>query len=378
MKIKPVLFVFITIIAFVFNCSKSDETYTIETIDGVRHVHNHAPLWGDEPKVALEFVQKIGELDTEDENYLLYGLHDIARDRNGNFYVLDSGNYRVQKFDSDWKYLSTFGRRGEGPGEFGSNYFLELDTQGNIFVTGWGGMKIQVLTPEGKYLKTIDVKPDRIHGLHLLQSGHIAYISNRQERFVENNKLSPKITIIDSEGNHISAFVEPRKYSNWGEDFAGNNINVAVDSNDIFYIAFSSQNRIEKFTANGKHLFTVDRSLNYTIHKPRRDFDNNGWPIIIKQAETQVSRAIGIDFKNRIWVATYTSQPDHKDNESEYLKQLRDLPDIQKLEIFNDDGILLGRIPIPMNFSHMHIIDDRIYFIDRESITIHEYKIVEK
>ncbi len=41
----------------------------IETVDGVRVVHNgKGGLWGKAPKVALELVRKIGDVDTEDEH----------------------------------------------------------------------------------------------------------------------------------------------------------------------------------------------------------------------------------------------------------------------------------------------------------------------
>jgi len=117
MKTKPALFIFITVIAVVFNCSNSDETYTIEIKDDVNYVNNHASVWGDEPKVALEFVQQFGKLESEDENYLLYRPVDVARDSEGNIYILEMGNTRIQKFDRNGTYIMTIGRKGAGPGD---------------------------------------------------------------------------------------------------------------------------------------------------------------------------------------------------------------------------------------------------------------------
>ena len=94
MKSKYYLFVFSSFLLLFF-CGKSDKTYTIEIKDGVKHIHNHAPLWGDEPKVSLKFVQKIGEYDAKDENYQFYDPFEVARDSEGNIYVVDGGNRRV-------------------------------------------------------------------------------------------------------------------------------------------------------------------------------------------------------------------------------------------------------------------------------------------
>ena len=105
-------------VLFALFCSSSETTYTVDTIDGVRYVYNTAPLWGDEPKVELEFVQKIGGIEATDENYQLFKAFDATKDPDGNIYVLDSGNFRIQKYDTRGNYLTTFGKQGRGPGEF--------------------------------------------------------------------------------------------------------------------------------------------------------------------------------------------------------------------------------------------------------------------
>ena len=36
-------------------------------IDGVTYVHNHSPLWGDDPKISLELVRTVGDIDSDDD-----------------------------------------------------------------------------------------------------------------------------------------------------------------------------------------------------------------------------------------------------------------------------------------------------------------------
>ncbi|MCX6569166.1 MAG: 6-bladed beta-propeller, partial [Candidatus Aminicenantes bacterium] len=104
----------------------------IETVDGVRVVHNEkGGLWGKTPKVALELVRKIGDIDTDDEHLAFNYPSDVAVDAQGNIYILDSGNTRIQKFGPDGKFLATIGRKGQGPGEFIMPEAIDFDRDGN-------------------------------------------------------------------------------------------------------------------------------------------------------------------------------------------------------------------------------------------------------
>ena len=53
-----------------------------------------------------------------DPNYEFYRPSGIAVDKDGNIYVADSGNHRIQIFDNNGVYLDTLGGEGFGPGEF--------------------------------------------------------------------------------------------------------------------------------------------------------------------------------------------------------------------------------------------------------------------
>ncbi|KPK95925.1 hypothetical protein AMJ80_02860 [bacterium SM23_31] len=147
---------FIKILVFpilLLSCGKdvdvqSDEPYTIEVIDGVRHVHNHAPLWGDEPKVALEFVRVWGGSNETDENYWFFKPCDTAVDSEGNLYVLEWGTYRIQKYDPEGKFLATFGRKGQGPGEFQNPTDIDAYSDCNVYIRD--SIKIIILDARGK------------------------------------------------------------------------------------------------------------------------------------------------------------------------------------------------------------------------------------
>jgi DNA-binding beta-propeller fold protein YncE len=79
---------------------------------------------------------------------------DLAFARNGDFYVSDGyGNRRVVKFSAAGKYLLQWGRPGTRPGEFDVPHSVALDSQGNVYVSDRENNRIQIFTGEGKYLR---------------------------------------------------------------------------------------------------------------------------------------------------------------------------------------------------------------------------------
>ena len=75
----------------------------------------------------------------------------------GSFYVLDSGNFRVQHFDADRTFLAKFGSYGSEPGQFVSPVAITLDDGGNLYVSDAGRNDVQVFTTGGTYVRTVAV-----------------------------------------------------------------------------------------------------------------------------------------------------------------------------------------------------------------------------
>lgn len=79
---------------------------------------------------------------------------DVAWDKSGNIYVADgvsttTGNARVAKFDKDGHFLKSWGFRGSEPGQFNSLHGIALDAQGNVYVADAGNKRIQVFDGDG-------------------------------------------------------------------------------------------------------------------------------------------------------------------------------------------------------------------------------------
>ena len=67
-------------------------------------------------------------------------------------YVAEKGNNRVQKFSiSQRRFISKFGSRGNGPGQFSEIYGICIDSKGRVFVTDWGNQRVQVFNDDDSY-----------------------------------------------------------------------------------------------------------------------------------------------------------------------------------------------------------------------------------
>src|SRR5262249_58514271 len=58
----------------------------------------------------------------------------VTTDRDGNVYVADWQNHRIQKLTAGGQPLAQWGSLGAGPGEFDQPAAVVLDDQGNLYV----------------------------------------------------------------------------------------------------------------------------------------------------------------------------------------------------------------------------------------------------
>lgn len=71
----------------------------------------------------------------------------IASGPDGNIFVADFYNDRVQKFTADGQFLTAFGESGDGPGQFGHAMAVDVAADGSVFVTDFLNNRIQKWRP---------------------------------------------------------------------------------------------------------------------------------------------------------------------------------------------------------------------------------------
>lgn len=76
----------------------------------------------------------------------------VAVDTEGNLYVADTYNNRVEIFDADGNFVSTFGKAGDGPGYFSRPKGIAIDGDGHIWVADGMQDRVQVFNKDGQLL----------------------------------------------------------------------------------------------------------------------------------------------------------------------------------------------------------------------------------
>ena len=83
---------------------------------------------------------------------------DVTWDAAGNTYISDGYiNSRVAKVDPNGKWLKSWGEPGDGPGQLNTPHSIAADAQGNIYVADRGNRRIQVFDSDGKLLRQIHI-----------------------------------------------------------------------------------------------------------------------------------------------------------------------------------------------------------------------------
>lgn len=86
---------------------------------------------------------------------------DTAIGKNGQIYVVDGGNFRVQIFDRNGKYLQSFGSVGKQLGNFARPKEIASDPEGNVYVVDAAFGNFQIFNPEGDLLMYIGERSER-------------------------------------------------------------------------------------------------------------------------------------------------------------------------------------------------------------------------
>ena len=163
-KPAAVFFALALSLGALISCSNRPDSWTgrIEVEDGIRVIHNTNKALASSDAITLASELIIGqETDGQGEalfrNLLPYGCVDT--DASGRIFVLDSGADAVLRFDSQGEFEKSFGRRGQGPGEFQSAGCLRVMPDGGIMVVDGIGPKLVLFDADGTF-----VREDRIAG----------------------------------------------------------------------------------------------------------------------------------------------------------------------------------------------------------------------
>jgi uncharacterized protein (TIGR03663 family) len=175
----------------------------------------------------------------------------IAVDEAGNVYVADSGNHRIQKFDSDGKFLVQWGSQGMGSGQFQEPWGIAVDAEGHVYVADTWNHRVQKFDAEGNFL---------------LQWG--GYRATGGAAVGEEGFFwGPRDIAIDTVGNvyvtdtgnkRVQAFAPDGQFlGQWGgfgveDGLMDEPVGIAIDQEGNIYLADTWNQRVQKFDKDFK------------------------------------------------------------------------------------------------------------------------------
>ncbi|CAN5623717.1 peptidyl-alpha-hydroxyglycine alpha-amidating lyase family protein [soil metagenome] len=173
---------------------------------------------------------------------------DVAVTNDGSFYVSDGyGNSRVVKFSASGKYLFQWGTKGNKPGEFNIPHSISLDKNGNVYVADRENNRVQAFDSTGKFLK--EYKDKSFGYLYAANfdttSGQLLAVD-----YVINLGI-PKgsdVIIFDSVGKIQNRFGRSRLYDGPVCRYH----DIAVDKEGNIYVGDILDNHIQKFERVGQ------------------------------------------------------------------------------------------------------------------------------
>jgi hypothetical protein len=113
-------------------------------------VPEQAPV--EREQVRALFTKSIGGFGISRESF--DSPMDVAYDSEGNYYVLDAGNSRVQKFTSRDRFVLEWGSNGHREGDFAKPLAIATDSEDAVYVVDTGNNRIQKFDGDGELLLT--------------------------------------------------------------------------------------------------------------------------------------------------------------------------------------------------------------------------------
>lgn len=170
---------------------------------------------------------------------------DVTVCNDGSFIVSDGyRNHRIVKFDKKGKFLWEKNSLGNGPEQFNLPHGISQDKEGNIYVADRNNARIEVLDKNGNYLTSWDQSSlGRPFGVEVAENGKIYVVDGGNSLYPKHGKGSNQVIVLNKEGNIVERF------GMWGNKKGELKVphDIAVDKKGNIYVAELGNKRLQEF-----------------------------------------------------------------------------------------------------------------------------------
>ncbi|MEI7556260.1 flippase activity-associated protein Agl23 [Candidatus Chlorohelix sp.] len=220
------------------------------------------------------FLSKFGKIGNGDGLFGIIqndgGAGGIAVDEQGNIYVSDSWNYRIEKFDSSGKFLMKWGEGYDNKGDleqakiqpigfYGPRGIFYDTTRKELYVADTGNRRVAVFDANGIFLRQFG---GRGSGQGQFDEPVSVAVSPDGKVYVTDMR-NKRLEILDRDGKFLSEI----KFPNWRDQYL-NEPYVTLDKVGNLFISDPTNARVYKYSPEGNLLQTIESSASLILENP--------------------------------------------------------------------------------------------------------------
>jgi streptogramin lyase len=216
----------------------------------------------------------------------------VAVDNQGNLYVAERGNNRIQKLSPDDEPLAQWGSQGNGLGQFYGPCGVAVDVQGNVYVVETLGDRVQKFSPQGKPLAQWGTAGGPVHSEAGYQDPKSVAVNSQGDVYSVVNAgngadPNPRIRELSPDGNLLT---ELGSFGDGPGQFRYPT-GLTVDQAGNVYVADGVNHSVQKLSPDGEPLARWD--LDSSLQPIGLALDTQGNLYVVDQVGVQKLSAEG-------------------------------------------------------------------------------------
>jgi RHS repeat-associated protein len=170
----------------------------------------------------------------------------VAMAANGDLWIADTNNHRVEELSPSGSYVTKFGSFGTGEGEFSEPKWVAVNSKGQVWVSDEANSTLQVFNENGEFVMKVGSKGsgngqfERPLGVAIDSHNNVWVADLEHGRLVEFNEKGEHLRTAGSKGTGTGQLEDP--------------FGVAVDSHNDVWVADYESDRVEEYNEKGEYV----------------------------------------------------------------------------------------------------------------------------
>ncbi|MGD9708087.1 MAG: 6-bladed beta-propeller [Candidatus Delongbacteria bacterium] len=375
---KKTILLFTAAIITLMSCS-SEKPYTESVQNGIKVIENEKTGISPDLKFSLKELYTVQNSET-DTSFVLNFPGDRSDlnsdiDSKGNLYAVDNKRSLILRFDNKGKFISSFGGKGQGPGEFPRNPvdISVMEAQNKIYVFDGSG-RLTVFDMNGDFVifHNISSRSVRAKNFYMTDHGPLFGCEAYEGQWGTSEFKMGQCLYNGTEGFDIKdkLYGDMKEFDIKKIDADDQGIISAVKGNDV-YIADVSKSEyiIHKVGYNGEKILDIKKKY-APVRRSKEDLEgiqealdkfsrSTGGMVEFKQVSNlkSVVTQMFVDGRNNLWASVNESlfndegqEFDIFDKDGRFLKTVF-VPELTGLKIRSNGNYIIASTPIEQNYS---------------------------